>query len=67
MRETSNGGHNDWTGNIAICQEAAKRCVVLLANSVRAEMIYPEIVEIVLGETNYPWWWTYPDLHGEAE
>ncbi|MBS7457161.1 serine hydrolase domain-containing protein [Coralloluteibacterium stylophorae] len=57
------GGHNEWTGNIAICQQVEDRCVVLLSNSVRAEIIYPEIVELVLGETNYPWWWTYPELH----
>lgn len=59
------GGHNDWTGNIAICQEVERRCVVLLANSVRAEIIFPRIVEMILGETNYPWWWTYPTLHGQ--
>ena len=59
------GGHNDWTGNIAICAEARKKCLVLLGNDVRAEIIYPEIVEMVLGETNYPWWWTYPELQGD--
>lgn len=59
------GGHNEWTGNIAICQEARKRCVVLLGNDVRAELIYPEIVTMVLGETGYPWWWTYSGLFGE--
>jgi CubicO group peptidase (beta-lactamase class C family) len=59
------GGHNDWTGNIVICQEHESRCLVMLANSVRAEIIFPDIVELVLGETNYPWWWTYPTLHGE--
>ena len=62
-RVFAKGGHNDWTGNIAICQQAEDRCVVLLSNSVRAEIIYPQIVEMVLGETGYPWWWTYPDLH----
>ena len=56
------GGHNDWTGNLVICQETARRCVVLLSNSVRAEIIYPEIVRRVLGETGYPWWWTYPEI-----
>lgn len=59
------GGHNDWTGNMVICQEAEQRCLVMLANSVRAEIIFPDIVNLVLGETNYPWWWTYPALHGE--
>lgn len=53
------GGHNDWTGNILVCQEARRRCVVLLANSVRAELIYPEMVRFVLGESAMPWWWEY--------
>jgi CubicO group peptidase (beta-lactamase class C family) len=29
------GGHNDWTGNMAVCQLALQRCVVALGNSVR--------------------------------
>jgi hypothetical protein len=53
------GGHNDWTGNMAICQEARRRCIVLLANSLRAELIYPELVEFVLPRTGMPWWWEY--------
>ena len=39
------GGHNPWTGNMVICLEAKKRCVVLLANDVRAESIYPELAK----------------------
>ena len=53
------GGHNDSTGNMVVCQESRKRCVVLLANSVRAELIYPEMVRFILGETSMPWWWEY--------
>lgn len=64
-RYFAKGGHNDWTGNIAICAEARRKCLVLLGNDVRAELIYPEIVEMVLGQTNYPWWWTYPELQGK--
>ncbi|GAB5352514.1 serine hydrolase domain-containing protein [Qipengyuania sp. 483] len=56
------GGHNEWTGNIAQCDEANKRCVVLLGNDVRAELIYPAIVTMVLGDNRYPWAWTYPNL-----
>jgi CubicO group peptidase (beta-lactamase class C family) len=63
-RSFAKGGHNEWTGNIVICQEVEDRCIVLLSNSVRAEIIYPRIVKLVLGNTGYPWWWTYPDLHG---
>lgn len=53
------GGHNDWTGNMVVCQEARQRCVVLLSNSGRAERIYPALVRFVLGETKTPWWWEY--------
>ena len=53
------GGHNDWTGNMVVCEESARRCIVLLANSVRAELIYPAIVELVLGDAGAPWWWEY--------
>lgn len=53
------GGHNPWTGNMVVCRDAQRQCVVLLANSVRAELIYPEVVERVLGDTGMPWWWEY--------
>lgn len=53
------GGHNDTTGNMLICQEARRRCVVFLGNSVRAELIYPELTRFILGETVMPWWWEY--------
>lgn len=58
------GGHNEWTGNIVLCDETDKRCVVLLGNDVRAELIYPDIVTMVLGDIHYPWAWTYPELFG---
>lgn len=51
------GGHDDWTGNQVICIERRQRCVVLLANSVRAELIYPAFARFVLGDTGMPWWW----------
>ncbi len=53
------GGHNDWTGNMAICVERLQRCVVLLSNDVRAERIYPELAQAILGETTMPWNWEY--------
>ncbi|MBX9745296.1 MAG: hypothetical protein K2X34_00245, partial [Hyphomonadaceae bacterium] len=61
----SKGGHNDWTGNLVICAERQQRCLVMLGNSVRAEVIFPEVAELVLGETGFPFWWIYPELHGE--
>lgn len=53
------GGHNDWTGNMVICLERPRRCVVMLSNDARAERIYPELSRAILGETNMPWRWEY--------
>jgi CubicO group peptidase (beta-lactamase class C family) len=53
------GGHNDSTGNMVICQRRRLRCIVLLSNDVRAERIYPELVEFALGTTRMPWRWEY--------
>ena len=53
------GGHDEWTGNMVICLEHRKRCVVMLANDVRAERIYPELARILLGDTTMPWTWEY--------
>jgi CubicO group peptidase (beta-lactamase class C family) len=53
------GGHNDWTGNMVVCLEHGRRCVAMLANDVRAERIYPELVRAILGETRMPWRWEY--------
>ena len=56
------GGHNDSTGNTWVCLEQRKRCVVILSNDVRAEALFPGIVNIVLGETGMPWSWEYGDV-----
>lgn len=53
------GGHNDWTGNMVVCLQTAQRCVVMLANDVRAERVYPELARFVLDETRMPWHWEY--------
>jgi len=61
------GGHNDWTGNMVICLESGKRCLVMLANDVRAERIYPAISRFVLGDTKMPWTWEYDWLDSPRE
>lgn len=53
------GGHDDWTGNMAVCAEAKKQCILLMSNSVRAEIIYPALVNSLIGETKLPWEWEY--------
>jgi len=61
------GGHNDWTGNMVICLESGKRCLVMLANDVRAERVYPAISRFVLGDTRMPWTWEYDWLDSPRE
>jgi CubicO group peptidase (beta-lactamase class C family) len=61
------GGHNDSTGNMWVCLEKGQRCVVLLANDVRAEAAFPSLVEALLGPTGLPWRWEYswlPEAQG---
>jgi CubicO group peptidase (beta-lactamase class C family) len=53
------GGHDEGTGNMVLCLETGRRCVVMLGNDVRAERIYPELARRVLGETDMPWQWEY--------
>ena len=55
------GGHNDSTGNMLICLETGRRCLVMLSNDVRAETAFPTIARSLLGETGLPWRWEYGD------
>lgn len=56
------GGHNDSTGNTMVCVERGRRCVLILANDVRAEAAFPRLVRAVLGETGVPYRWEYSEL-----
>lgn len=56
------GGHNDTTANTLVCLERRRRCVLILANDVRAERAFPVLVRAVLGETGVPYRWEYPGL-----
>jgi CubicO group peptidase (beta-lactamase class C family) len=51
------GGHNDTTGNQAICVEKDRRCVLYLSNDVRAESLYQRLTEATLGDPGMPWSW----------
>jgi len=66
------GGHDDWTANLAVCVEGKGQCILLLSNSVRAEMIFPSLVKKVFGESGNPWAWEYnpastPSLGDDAQ
>jgi hypothetical protein len=45
-----------------VCVQAGRRCVVILANDVRAEPAFPALVQALLGDTGVPWAWEYPGM-----
>jgi hypothetical protein len=51
------GGHNETTGNQAICIETGRHCVLFLSNDVRAESLYQRLTETTLGDPGMPWSW----------
>jgi CubicO group peptidase (beta-lactamase class C family) len=60
------GGHDGQTANSFVCLERGRRCVLLLANDVRAEARFADLVRFVLGETGVPYDWEYADRAGKS-
>jgi CubicO group peptidase (beta-lactamase class C family) len=58
------GGHDGQTANSFVCLERGRRCVLLLANDVRAEARFADLVRFVLGESGVPYDWEYGDRAG---
>jgi CubicO group peptidase (beta-lactamase class C family) len=60
------GGHDGGTGNTMVCLETSQRCVVILANDVRAEAGFADLVRFILGDTGVPYEWEYGDRAGKS-
>jgi CubicO group peptidase (beta-lactamase class C family) len=60
------GGHDAQTANTLVCVERGLRCVLILANDVRAEARFADLVTFVLGETGVPYDWEYGDRAGTS-
>ena len=60
------GGHDGQTANSFVCLERGRRCVLLLANDVRAEARFADLVRFVLGATGVPYDWEYGDYAGQS-
>ena len=50
-------GHDEGTANYALCIQPRKTCILIMSNSLRAEGIFKEIVDTLLGDTQLPWQW----------
>lgn len=60
------GGHDAQTANTFVCLERGRRCVLLMANDVRAEARFADIVQVVLGDSGVPFAWEYGDHAGKS-
>lgn len=60
------GGHNHITANTLVCLEAGQRAVLILANDVRAEAAFADLVQFILGDTGVPYVWEYGDSAGKS-
>lgn len=45
------------TGNLALCLQKSRNCLLLMSNSSNAEPIFPYLISGVLGEICFPWYW----------
>jgi CubicO group peptidase (beta-lactamase class C family) len=60
------GGHDGQTANTLVCLEKSQRCVLILANDVRAEAGFAQLVRFILGDTGVPYEWEYGDHAGKS-
>ena len=60
------GGHDGQTANTLVCLEKSQRCVLILANDVRAEAGFADLVRFILGDTGVPYDWEYGDAAGKS-
>lgn len=60
------GGHDGQTANTMVCVEKSQRCALILANDVRAEAGFAELVRFILGDTGVPYDWEYGDHAGKS-
>ena len=60
------GGHNDITANTLVCLENSQRAVLILANDVRAEAAFADLVRFILGDTGVPYAREYGENAGKS-
>lgn len=55
-------GHNDSTDNMMVCLTDQDRCFIAMMNAAKGDLVFPKLVEDVIGPTGYPWSWEYSSL-----
>ncbi|MBO6506011.1 MAG: beta-lactamase family protein [Kordiimonadaceae bacterium] len=53
------GGHNEKTDNLLLCLVETEECVIFLMNTAKGHLVFPQLVEALLGQTGMPWSWHF--------
>ncbi len=56
------GGHDVGGDSMLVCLIEQRDCVLLMTNIPRGHLVFPQLVESILGPTDLPWQWEYPQL-----
>lgn len=56
------GGHNEKTDNLLVCLTDRQECAVFLMNTAKGHLLFPELVEALIGDTGLPWSWQFSGL-----
>ncbi len=60
------GGQDGQTANTMVCLDGSQRCVLILANDVRSEAGFAELIGFILGDTGVPYDWEYGEQAGKS-
>ncbi len=56
------GGHNEKTDNLLVCLLETQECGIFLMNTAKGHLVFPQLVEELLGNTGLPWSWQFSGL-----
>ena len=56
------GGHNEKTDNLLLCLVETQECVIFLMNTAKGHLVFPQLVNELLGDTGLPWSWHFSGL-----
>lgn len=60
------GGHDRGGDNMMVCLIERDACVLVMMNAPKGHLVFPQIVDALLGDTGLPWPWEYSQLDEES-
>jgi CubicO group peptidase (beta-lactamase class C family) len=56
------GGHDRGGDNMMVCLVDRNACILVMMNAPKGHLVFPQIVDALLGDTGLPWAWEYSQL-----